>query len=245
MENIKISLSEQIQKGNISEVRVDGVIDTLTAGELEQVIESLLKRERCRIVVDLAGVDYISSAGWGIFISHIRDVRGSGGDIKLVNMQPDVSEIFELLEFDNVLESFSSIGDAVSAFSPNDDSAGDSGKKSSGSVKKKELTETRVTIVSKPVGEHSSEQNSTTTQFAGGSSLPESDLETQILCFVKSDPFASIFEIRNHLNRASNRLADKQIGWWQVFNILRRYHLIRRKSRFSLAWGHFQKPVFG
>ncbi len=119
-ENMSISLSENAQR-RISEVRVDGVIDTITAGELEEVFESLLKRGRYRIVVDLAGVSYISSAGWGIFISNIRDVRGNDGDIKLANMVSNVYEIYDLLEFDNVLMAYDSIEAARSAFGSDGD----------------------------------------------------------------------------------------------------------------------------
>ncbi len=115
MENISISLTESGQ-GRISEIRVDGVIDTNTAGELEEVFDSLLKRERYRVIIDLAGVDYISSAGWGIFISNIRDIRSHDGDIKLANMIPNVYEIYDLLEFDNVLMAFDSLDDARSDF---------------------------------------------------------------------------------------------------------------------------------
>ncbi len=111
MENISISLSES-ERDRISEVRVDGVIDTTTAGELEEVIDSLMKRERYHIVLDLAGVDYISSAGWGIFISRIKDVRANGGDIKLANLVPNVYEIYELLEFDKVLKAHPGIDEA-------------------------------------------------------------------------------------------------------------------------------------
>lgn len=117
MENISISLSEN-ESDAISEVRVDGVIDTTTSGELEQVIDSLVKRGRWRIVVDLAGVDYISSAGWGIFISHIKNIRNNEGDIKLANMVPNVYEIYELLEFDKVLKAFSSVDEAKEDFHP-------------------------------------------------------------------------------------------------------------------------------
>lgn len=115
MDNISISLQEG-SRTEISEIRVDGVIDTLTAGELEEVIDSLLKRDRFNVVVDLAGVDYISSAGWGIFISHIKEVRSNGGDIKLANMISNVHEIYELLEFDNVLTAYSSVDEARDAF---------------------------------------------------------------------------------------------------------------------------------
>ena len=117
MENISISLSES-EQDSISEVRVDGVIDTTTSGELEQVIDSLIKRDRCRIVIDLAGVDYISSAGWGIFISHIKDIRANKGDIKLANMDPNVYEIYELLEFDKVLKVFGTADEAREDFRP-------------------------------------------------------------------------------------------------------------------------------
>ncbi|UCC43300.1 MAG: STAS domain-containing protein [Candidatus Zixiibacteriota bacterium] len=120
MDNIGISLSENPLNQDVSEVRVDGVVDTMTAGELDEVMSSLLKRERYNIVIDLAGVDYISSAGWGIFLSHIRDVRANGGDIKLANMVPDVYEIYELLEFDNVLQAYGSVGEAAGEFGGGD-----------------------------------------------------------------------------------------------------------------------------
>ena len=118
MENISISLSESGQARHVSEIRIDGVIDTLTAGELEEVIDTLIKRRRFNIVVDLAGVDYISSAGWGIFISHIKDVRASGGDILLANMIPNVYEIYELLEFDNILKVYKNVDAARDSFKP-------------------------------------------------------------------------------------------------------------------------------
>ena len=115
MENISISLAES-EQDKVSEVRVDGVINTTTASELEEVIDSLLKRERYSMVLDLAGVDYISSAGWGIFISHIRDIRANGGDIKLANMVSNVYEIYELLEFDKVLRVYRSVDEARNDF---------------------------------------------------------------------------------------------------------------------------------
>lgn len=115
MENISISLKENKQH-DISEIRVDGVIDTITSAELEEVIDSLIKRQRHKLIIDLAGVNYISSAGWGIFISHIKDIRNNEGDIKLANMTPDVYEIYELLEFDNVLKAFASVEEASGEF---------------------------------------------------------------------------------------------------------------------------------
>jgi anti-sigma B factor antagonist len=126
MSDIKISVSESGAGGQgkvghaVSVVRIDGVIDTLTATQLEEVLEKLLLRERYEIIFDLAGVDYISSAGWGIFISRIKEIRDKQGDIKLANMVPNVQEIYELLEFDNILSSHESVEAARSAISGGD-----------------------------------------------------------------------------------------------------------------------------
>ncbi len=108
MDEISISLSES-EPGGISEIRVDGVVDTTTASELERVVDALLKRERFRLIFDLAGVDYVSSAGWGVFIAHLKEARERQGDIKLANMAPNVHEIYELLEFDRVLKVYNSV----------------------------------------------------------------------------------------------------------------------------------------
>jgi hypothetical protein len=57
-----------------------------------------------------------------------------------------------------------------------------------------------------------------------------SDPEVYVLRAVKSDPFVTISEIRG-------LELDQKLGWWQVFRILRKNRLLRRKSRFRYAWG--------
>jgi len=119
MSDIKISVETTQIPGLETEItitRVDGVIDTMTATELEKVTNSLLSQKRYNIIVDLGGVDYISSAGWGIFISNIREIRLNKGDIKLARMIPNVYEIFELLEFDSILKAFDNIEKAKNDF---------------------------------------------------------------------------------------------------------------------------------
>ena len=92
MDEIRISLNATDDPGGVAVVRVDGVVDTMTAGELENVMNSLIDQRRYNIIVDLGGVDYISSAGWGIFISNIREIRQNRGDIKLAQMIPSVEK---------------------------------------------------------------------------------------------------------------------------------------------------------
>ncbi len=116
MEGIQLSVKQAGANNNISVIKVGGYIDTTTSAELEHSLEQLLEANYYNIIIDLANVDYISSAGWGIFISEIKGIRERGGDLKLVSMIPDVYEVFELLEFHYILKAFDTLDEAVADF---------------------------------------------------------------------------------------------------------------------------------
>ncbi len=104
------------KKGNVSVVKVTGFIDSDNSSALEKELTALVKAKSYRIIIDLHGVDYVSSAGWGIFISYVQELRKNKGDIKFSNMRPEVREIFELLDFANILEYHVSVDSAIRAF---------------------------------------------------------------------------------------------------------------------------------
>lgn len=113
MEKISVHITGHPQNKDITLLSVKGHIDTLTAPELEKKLLSALKDEKFKLIVDLNEVDYISSAGWGIFISQIKHIRGQKGDLVLVGMKSDVSEVFELLEFNSIMKSFPDVESAI------------------------------------------------------------------------------------------------------------------------------------
>jgi len=98
-------------------IRVNGYLDSVTAEQLEQRIAEITKKGCYRIVVDMENVSYVSSLGWGVFLSRIKEIREKSGDLKLAAMQPNVFEVFRLLEFEIFLNSCDSVEEAVSEFS--------------------------------------------------------------------------------------------------------------------------------
>lgn len=58
------------------------------------------------------------------------------------------------------------------------------------------------------------------------------DLNDRVLRAVYNDPFASIRDLRRELNRAPG---SEMAGWWQVFGVLRKHHLLQKRSRFHYA----------
>ena len=97
-------------------LKLHGLIDSGTAQFLEDRFNDLTKKDNVRIIVDLQNVDYISSAGWGIFVGEIKGIRQRQGDIKLAGMRSDVREVFDLLEFNTLLTPYISNEEAASAF---------------------------------------------------------------------------------------------------------------------------------
>ena len=118
MKGIDVYVEEASQNQGVSILRVSGYVDTTTSPDLERRLQALLREKRYHVVVDLARVEYISSAGWGIFISEIREIREHGGDLKLAGMAPDVKEVFDLLEFENILQAYTDADLAVASFGP-------------------------------------------------------------------------------------------------------------------------------
>jgi anti-sigma B factor antagonist len=116
MEKLIIAQEDLNLRERVVLLNLKGTIETTNAGTLEDVIERIINDTCFKIVVDLSEVTYISSAGWGIFISEIKRVRRELGDIKLAAMRPEVREVFDLLEFNNILKPYPDKVEAIRDF---------------------------------------------------------------------------------------------------------------------------------
>ncbi len=116
-------MSEQmkfsIEKKNMSEIDclyLNGYLDAHTAPELETAISDLVDAGRNKILVNFSNLDYISSAGLGVFMAFIENVRETGGDIKLAEMKPKVFSVFDLLGFPLLFDIENSQETAINKF---------------------------------------------------------------------------------------------------------------------------------
>ncbi len=80
-----------------------GELDASGAINLDHVIKKALEDEYYRIVVDCKQLDYISSAGLGVFISYLQDITNHDGKLVFYNMKENVQNVFNLLGLQNVV----------------------------------------------------------------------------------------------------------------------------------------------
>lgn len=86
-------------KSGLEVLDLQGELDAHTASQLEDALKSLIHNNKSNIIVNFQELDYIASAGLGVFMAYIEDVRSNGGDIKLTNMNDKVYNVFDLLGF--------------------------------------------------------------------------------------------------------------------------------------------------
>ena len=104
------------ENGEISILHLKGFLDAHTASDLERAVQKLLDEKRFKIVVNFRELNYISSAGLGVFMGFIEEVRSNGGDIKLTNMIPKIYRVFDLLGFPKLYEIFNEENQALQSF---------------------------------------------------------------------------------------------------------------------------------
>ena len=113
------SISTRELENGIAVVDITGDIDLGNTSTLSDHLKSMIKEGRYRIILNLERAAYISSAGWGLFISLLKKTRDNSGDIKLMCMNEEVNEIFKMLSFSNVFPVFQNERDAVMSFDEN------------------------------------------------------------------------------------------------------------------------------
>jgi len=116
MEGIEINLDYVGAHRDIALLRVRGYVDTTTSPELQRVMSRILDEGKHQLIVDLSAVNYVSSAGWGVFVGEIRALRDGGGDLKITQMPTEVFEVFEMLEFNRILTTYDSVEEAIDDF---------------------------------------------------------------------------------------------------------------------------------
>ncbi len=107
---ISDSLNHEVQV-----LKLSGYLDGHTFIELERAIECSLKSGINRLVLDLANLTYIASAGVGVFISGQNQARKLGGSLQLVNPAPSVREVFGILGLEAIFTIHETVDQGIKA----------------------------------------------------------------------------------------------------------------------------------
>ena len=105
--------------GNVVVAAPVGRADLAGSTALEGALAPLWAQQDVKgLVLDFAGVPYISSVGLRVLMIAAKQMRARHARIAVAALQPVVAEIFAISRFDKVLEVFPGVRDALSAIAP-------------------------------------------------------------------------------------------------------------------------------
>ena len=85
-------------------ISLDGAVDAHTAPKFEEAVQAVIEEGQFKIIVDCTKLTYISSAGLGVFMGFIEEVRDAEGDIKICGLSEKVKQPFEILGFETLYD---------------------------------------------------------------------------------------------------------------------------------------------
>lgn len=97
-----------------------GRIDHVNAGPFEEALLPLLAQsniDKAALLLDFAGVEYISSVGLRVLMAAAKQARAHESGIAVASLQPIVAEIFGISRFDRILDLYPSVADALAELS--------------------------------------------------------------------------------------------------------------------------------
>src|SRR5262245_16120708 len=97
-------------------VALDGRLDTDTAPQLEKKLEEVLKGQVAAVRFDMANLDYISSMGIRVMVKAFKALREKGAMFAMVNLQPQIKKVFDIVATLPMQSVFSSVKEADEYF---------------------------------------------------------------------------------------------------------------------------------
>ena len=109
---MQVASSEQ---NGITILSLTGRMDATTANIFGDACQAALNGGARRIVVDLSGIEYISSAGLRVILTMLKMAKSLKGTLAFCGMQSMVSEVFRISGFSSMLPIYATTTDALAA----------------------------------------------------------------------------------------------------------------------------------
>lgn len=105
-------------------IDVQGEITFENSDLLRTRLNELCEQSKFRLIIDLANLKYMSSAGMGVLVHGLKKTRQGGGDLRLINLSPKMRRVFLITQFTHHFSVYPTLEEAVKSFAPT--SEGDS-----------------------------------------------------------------------------------------------------------------------
>ena len=107
---------KKIKEGEIDILVVIGEVDASSSIQLDSAIRKEIDGGSLKLLIDCSALDYISSAGLGVFMSYIEEVKSKGGAMAICGLNEKVANVFQILGLDQLLQIFENRKQGILSF---------------------------------------------------------------------------------------------------------------------------------
>ena len=90
--------------------------NALIAEPIKEQLNSLFTKPDTNLVLNLDGISYIDSTGFGVFLSVLKTSSSTYGHFKICNVNKEVKELFRLLQLHTIFDIQESLDDCLTSF---------------------------------------------------------------------------------------------------------------------------------
>ena len=103
------------EKNGITVIALTGRMDATTSGVFGDACKAELDKGAKRIILDLAGIEYISSAGLRMILTMLKSAKSASAKLAFCGMQSMVRDVFKISGFTSMLSIFDTLDEAMTS----------------------------------------------------------------------------------------------------------------------------------
>ncbi len=104
------------QQGYITYLVLSGSLDSDTSDLFDQTVTKFIEAGHRKMVVDLGGLKYLSSAGIGVLVGSANELRENDGDLKLSAVPENIRRVLDMLALLDFFEAFPSCQAGIDSY---------------------------------------------------------------------------------------------------------------------------------
>lgn len=113
---VDIHIEEVASRSNIVMVRIRGPLDTVASYAFHEKMNALIKSGVYKFIMNLEELEYISSAGIGVFPGMAMELQKNRGGIVFINVSPKIYKLFEMIGLTTIFGIKDSLEEAIKEF---------------------------------------------------------------------------------------------------------------------------------
>ena len=120
MSKLQVFINKKGKQADIAVVHIYGALDTVTAYTFQEKMDKLIKTGVYKYIIDLEHLEYISSAGIGVFPAMALELQKHNGDIVFIHTSEKIYKLFDIIGLTTIFKIKDTLEKAIEEFTPDE-----------------------------------------------------------------------------------------------------------------------------